>query len=59
MQVGLDVAAIIIISFIGFGSVGENIAKDWFLISIFINSQAMVTGGRNSNSTTSSSATVA
>jgi hypothetical protein len=41
-----------------FSSGLANIAKHWFLIFIFIKSQAVVTGGRNSNATPAQSSVV-
>ena len=58
VQLLLNVASINS-SFTGFGSGERNFDKDLFLIFIFIKRRAAVTGGKNSNSTTSTSATVA
>ena len=51
LQGRLEVVAIIISAYPSFSSGLTNIAKQWFLIFIFIKSRAAVTGGRNTNAT--------
>ena len=58
VQVRLEVVAIGSSAYPGFSSGLTNIAKHWFLIFIFIKSQAAVTGGRNTNATPAQSPNV-
>ena len=51
MRVQRDFAAMYNFAYPGFCSNQTSIAKHWFLIFIFIENRAFVTGGRNSNAT--------
>ena len=59
VQVWLDVVAINSSAYPGFCPGLKNIVEHWFLIFIFNKSQAVVSGGRNSNATPAQSPVVA